>query len=311
MRRVERFIEIDAPVERVFDLFGDFESFPRWMRGLREVRRTGRRTTYWVGRTAMRGLDVEWEAETTVFEPDRRIAWRSLRGDVRTDGEAVFAGTPEGGTFLRLVVGYATPGGRSGADAARFFGKHPARQLEEDLYNFKRFAEREGARRRTTNRELSSHAGRALPPPPRRASGALARRDEDEHSARRSDEGRRGRRFERDRHFEDGRPAEDRLPVGAGRAAEDVRGGRRRPEERGRREGAREAGDYEPRRDGGREDEYRPRYALTPREREREHGSGRGRFDEGVAETFRRRGVERLLDEEPRGGRRRTRRGGD
>src|SRR5918997_2862386 len=109
MRRVERIVEIEAPVERVFDLFSDFEGFPRWMRGVREVRRVGRRVTHWVGRTAVEGLDAEWDAEVTHFEPDRRIVWRSLRGDVRTDGEAVFAETPDGTTLLRVVTGYATP----------------------------------------------------------------------------------------------------------------------------------------------------------------------------------------------------------
>ncbi|MBD0372182.1 MAG: SRPBCC family protein [Pyrinomonadaceae bacterium] len=32
MQTVEKAIEIDAPIERVFDLFSDFENFPRWMR---------------------------------------------------------------------------------------------------------------------------------------------------------------------------------------------------------------------------------------------------------------------------------------
>ncbi len=235
MRRVERFIEIDAGLERVFESFSDFEGFPRWMRGVREVRRTGRRMTHWVGRTAVRGLDAEWDAEVTHFEPDRRIVWRSVRGDVRTDGEAVFAETREGATLLHVVIGYATPAGRSGPDAARFFGRNPARQLEEDLYNFKRLAEREHSREiERARRPAVGSRGRPL------------------------EEGRRGRHDE----------------------ARGVRGG---------------------------EEEYRPRYALSPRERERERGVERGAFDEGAAEMFRRRGVERLIDEEPRVARRRRR----
>src|ERR687896_228119 len=108
MQRVQRFAEIDAPVEIVFDRFSDFESVPRWMRNINRVRRTGRRTSRWVCETAMPELYAEWDAEVTVFEPDRRIVWRSVRGDIRTDGEAVFSTTPYGTTLLRLVIGYDT-----------------------------------------------------------------------------------------------------------------------------------------------------------------------------------------------------------
>src|ERR671916_597477 len=80
MRRYERFVEIDAPVERVFDIFADFE--------------------------------------------------------------AVFSETPGGTTLLRVVRGYDTPGGRTGRAVARFFGRHPEEQLEEDLARLRRLAER-------------------------------------------------------------------------------------------------------------------------------------------------------------------------
>jgi uncharacterized protein YndB with AHSA1/START domain len=141
MRRYERFIEIDAPVERVFDLFADFEAAPRWAGGVVDVRRTGRRTFRWAAQTAL-DIDVEWEAEVVVFAPDRRIVWRSVGGDIHADCEAVFSETPAGTTLLRVVRGYDTPGGRTGRAVARFFGRHPEEQLEEDLAHLRRLAER-------------------------------------------------------------------------------------------------------------------------------------------------------------------------
>jgi uncharacterized protein YndB with AHSA1/START domain len=141
MRRYERFVEIDAPVERVFDLFADFEATPRWAGGVRGVRRTGRRTFRWVAATAL-DIDVEWDAEVVVFAPDRRIVWHSIGGDIEADCEAVFSTTPEGTTVVRVVRGYATPGGRTGRDVARFFGRHPEEQLEEDLARLRRLAGR-------------------------------------------------------------------------------------------------------------------------------------------------------------------------
>jgi uncharacterized protein YndB with AHSA1/START domain len=141
MERFERFVEVDAPVGRVFDLLSDFESYPRWMGGVRGVWRGGRRVMHWVVGTAL-DIDVEWDAEVTAFVPDRRVVWRAVRGDVHADGEFVLAETPDGATLVRFVLGYDTPGGRTGARAARFFGRHPGRQLEEDLARFKRLAER-------------------------------------------------------------------------------------------------------------------------------------------------------------------------
>lgn len=145
MHIIEKRIEIRAPVERVFDLFSDFESFPRWMKNIKEVRYTGRRYTKWAAEAPL-GTEVEWEAETTVFEPDHRIAWRSVRGDVDTEGEVVFEETRRGTTLMRVVLGYALPAGRLGEMVARLFGKDPERQLEDDLVRFAAVAE--GRRKR-------------------------------------------------------------------------------------------------------------------------------------------------------------------
>jgi uncharacterized membrane protein len=215
MRRYERFVEIDAPVERVFDIFADFGAAPRWAGGVLDVRRAGRRTFLWVAETAL-DLDVEWEAEVVVFAPDRRIVWRSVGGDIRADCEAVFSVTPEDTTLLRVVRGYETPGGRTGRAVARFFGRHPDEQLEEDLARLKRLAER--SRRMDVDERRARRAGG---PPPRvmrveRDERGDERRRRDEEPRRRREEPRpryaltpREREREREREWRDSRAFED------------------------------------------------------------------------------------------------------
>ncbi|HEX7997247.1 MAG TPA: SRPBCC family protein [Pyrinomonadaceae bacterium] len=150
MHIIEKRIEIRAPIERVFDFFSDFESFPKWMKNIREVRYTGRRFTRWSAEAPL-GTEVEWEAETTRFEPEHLIAWRSVRGDLDTEGEVVFEETRRGTTLVRVVLGYALPAGRFGEIIARLFGKNPERQLEDDLERFA--AVIEGRRRSAARRE--------------------------------------------------------------------------------------------------------------------------------------------------------------
>ncbi|HEX7174711.1 MAG TPA: SRPBCC family protein [Pyrinomonadaceae bacterium] len=279
MERAERFVEIDAPVEVVFDRLSDFESFPRWMRNIREVRRLGRRVTRWVSETAVPDVYAEWEAELTVYEPDHRLVWRSVRGDIHADGEAVISETPEGTTLLHVVLGFGTPLGRSGAQAARFFGVQPGRQLEEDLERFRRLAEREG-------RGRQGYAGEG-----RRSSFApvMSRREEPRRGAR--EERRPLRTREEGRVRDDAPPPRRDERMTRRRDYEDAP---RRDEERIWRAPEREGGDKG----------SRPRYALTPRERERERDDYERRYDPRVSEMFGRRGVDRLLDEPPDGRRR-------
>ncbi|HEY0078171.1 MAG TPA: SRPBCC family protein [Pyrinomonadaceae bacterium] len=304
MERAERAIEIDAPVERVFELLSDFESFPRWMRGIREVRRVGRRATRWRVETAA-GEDAVWVAETTVFEPDHRLAWRSLEGDVEADGELILQETRRGTTLLRAVLGYGTPGGRSGEAAARFFGRNPERQLDEDLARFRRQAERhaEGVRRFEEERELEEEE--------ERRQHRVRRREEDD--AERVRESERVRDGERERRFEEALGEARRSQLESMRR---YREEREREIERGdgRDERSFEERPARPRFEGrpraeerdAREDErgeFRPGRALTPRERERVVADRREHFERtperDYMERLRRRGVDRLLDDDP------------
>ncbi|HEY0320746.1 MAG TPA: SRPBCC family protein [Pyrinomonadaceae bacterium] len=254
MQRIEKVIEIDAPIERVFDLFSDFENFPRWMRHIRDVHYSGRRYTRWAADAPL-GTSVEWEAETTRFDPPYLIVWRSVRGDVDTEGEVDFRETRRGTTLLHVSLGYRPPAGRLGALVASLFGTDPEQQLEEDLERFAHVAERG---RRRDRRERFHHEPR--------------RRAREFHDNR-------GRRFEGDYRRDE-------------RRLRDARDERRMDfdEEWDERLGH----PLPPSRDSRDEE---GRYALTPRERERERRAAKPDFDY-PREPFRR-GIDRLMDEPP------------
>jgi uncharacterized protein YndB with AHSA1/START domain len=319
MHVIERRIEIDAPVARVFDFFSDFESFPRWMKNIREVHYTGRRFTRWSAEAPF-GTAVEWEAETTHFEPGRRISWRSVRGDVDTEGEVLFEETRRGTTLLRVILGYAVPAGRFGEMVASLFGKNPQQQLEDDLERFATVVEGRRRSRRSARDEDEREADMRRQREPRfderPVYGRRERRDRDFYA----DADRRGELEEETPYRE--RHARARFDEALRDARRSQMEGRRRyAEELERRERAHNAEyavdarerDYEraerggePRRRGaedmptGERDEARSRirrHALTPRERETERG--RNEPDYGYSEQAFRRGVDKLMDEPP------------
>ncbi|HEX8845005.1 MAG TPA: SRPBCC family protein [Pyrinomonadaceae bacterium] len=140
MERTEKSIEINAPVGVVFDLYSDFERFPEWMKHIKEVRRTGENYTRWTADAPL-GINVEWEAETTALEPNRRIAWQTVRGDVEMEGEVTFEETTPDTTRMHVALSYRPPAGHLGALVAKLFGNDPEKEIDEELRRFAELAE--------------------------------------------------------------------------------------------------------------------------------------------------------------------------
>ena len=143
MERTERTIEVNAPVGVVFELYSDFEKFPEWMKSIKEVRKTGERTTHWTADAPL--VSVEWEAETTALEPDRRLAWHTIKGDVQMEGEVTFEEAGPEMTRMHFSLAYEPPAGRLGSLVAGLIGNDPAQQVEEDLKRFAQLAEKRAA----------------------------------------------------------------------------------------------------------------------------------------------------------------------
>lgn len=156
MERMEKVIEINAPIGVVFSLYSDFEKFPEWMKSLKEVRRIDERHTKWTANAPL--MSVEWEAETTAFEPERRIAWRTVRGDVEMDGDVTFEESGRERTRMHISLGYEPPAGRLGSLIAHLLGSDPEKQVDEELKQFARMAERQ-AKQTSAKQKKSSAKG--------------------------------------------------------------------------------------------------------------------------------------------------------
>jgi uncharacterized membrane protein len=138
---VQKGINVNAPVEDVFKLWHDYESWPKFMSFVREIRWIGDRRTHWVAR-GPGGITVEWQARETHVEPNRVISWESEPGSlVKNSGTARFVSNPDGTTRVDLRLSYTPPAGVLGNALASLIGVNPEQAMDENLMRFKSLIE--------------------------------------------------------------------------------------------------------------------------------------------------------------------------
>ncbi len=142
MAKLEISIVINRPIEEVFAVLGNPENGPRWSSSSSEVMITsdgpiGVGTTYRSVRTAL-GQRIESETEVTEYEPNRKIATKSISGPFPMESLV---------TFERLEGGTRVTGTLMGEPGGFFKLAEPVlvstmkRQLEGDLANLKKLME--------------------------------------------------------------------------------------------------------------------------------------------------------------------------
>ena len=103
MERIEKTVEVDCPVRAVYDQWTQFEEFPRFMDGVKDVTQLDDTHVHW--HAEIWGKDKEWDAEITEQIPDERIAWRSTSG-VRNSGVVTFRKITDSRTRVMLQMDY-------------------------------------------------------------------------------------------------------------------------------------------------------------------------------------------------------------
>ena len=133
---IQKTLMIDAPAERVYEFWTDYENFPLFMSSLREVQDLGGGRSRWVVR-GPGGVPIEWEAVITEQVPGEILAWRSLPGSMLENAGAVRFRREGESTRVDLRLCYSPPAGGAGRAVAELLGADPRAKLNEDLGRLK------------------------------------------------------------------------------------------------------------------------------------------------------------------------------
>jgi uncharacterized membrane protein len=148
--RIEKDLTINAPVDKVYAMWTDFERFPSFMKHVESVTRTGDNKLHW--KAQIGPITKEWEAEIQAMVPNRSVTWHSTSG-ARNAG-AVTLSERGSITELHVVIQYDPTWFEALGDAVT---QSTSRSVEEDLERFKRLAE--GRDPEQTDADASPHKG--------------------------------------------------------------------------------------------------------------------------------------------------------
>lgn len=156
MKTIQKSIDVSQPINVVYNQWTQFEEFPHFMEGVKEVRQLDDKRLHW--KAEIGGKMEEWDAEIFEQIPDERIAWRSV-GGAKNSGMVNFQSLGPNETRVMVNVNYDPQetsekiGSALGVVSARVSG---------DLKRFKEFIENRGAATGAWRGEIR---GREVEPP--------------------------------------------------------------------------------------------------------------------------------------------------
>ena len=138
MSTIERSIEVNVPVRTAYNQWTQFEEFPRFMAGVKDVKQLDDRQLHW--KAEISGLEKEWDAEIIEQTPDQRIAWTS-RGGFMNGGVVTFHRLSDARSMVMLQMWYDPQGFlENTGDALGIVSS----RIQGDLERFKEFIEQRG-----------------------------------------------------------------------------------------------------------------------------------------------------------------------
>ena len=137
MPKIEDSIEVQVPVQEAYNQWTQFEEFPKFMQGIQSVQQLDDTHVQWVAE--IRGQSRQWTTEITEQQPDEKIAWKTIEGEVRNDGIVTFEQV--GGRHTRVNVEMDVEGESTAENVAGDLLGIVKAQVHGDLERFKQLIE--------------------------------------------------------------------------------------------------------------------------------------------------------------------------
>jgi uncharacterized membrane protein len=138
--RVNKAINIDAPIDVVYHFWRNFENFPLFMNHVKEISVQDETSNWKVAGPV--GSTVEFQSRVTQDIPNDMIAWETLPdSQVRSTGFVRFDENRDGSTRVTVQMVYLPPAGVAGHAVAQLFGVDPRQSMHEDLIRLKTLLE--------------------------------------------------------------------------------------------------------------------------------------------------------------------------
>jgi uncharacterized membrane protein len=135
---IEESIEVDVPVSTAYNQWTQFEEFPRFMDGVKDVRQTDDTHLHWI--VEHNGRQHEFDARVTEQKPDERVAWQTTDGKSHA-GVVTFHRLDDNRSKVMVQMDWEPEGMLETLGAA--LGSDD-RRVKDDLERFKRMIESRG-----------------------------------------------------------------------------------------------------------------------------------------------------------------------
>ena len=131
-------VEVNAPIDLVWNLWSDLEQMPRWMKWIDSVQLLADNPELSRWKLASSGFEFTWLSRILKLVPHQIIQWESVDG--LPNRGAVRFYDRHTSSIVKLTVAYAIPGWLGKLMDNLFLGRIVESTIQADLERFKDYA---------------------------------------------------------------------------------------------------------------------------------------------------------------------------
>lgn len=135
-------VNINKPVNEVYDFWRNLENLPKFMQHLESVEEKDKVTSHWIA-NGLGGIGkISWDAHILMDEEGKMLSWHSLPDStIDNAGKVLFKENGFGGTELDVTISYHAPLGITGQAAAKLLNPFFERMVKSDIQSLKTYME--------------------------------------------------------------------------------------------------------------------------------------------------------------------------